>query len=68
MKLLLKQENILGWLCPSERMIGWLWFAIGGSRVSDRLPRPWASKHIIREEMSCKREGKLFWIKITRLI
>jgi len=21
-------------------LIGWLWVAIGGSRVSDRLPRP----------------------------
>jgi len=27
-----------------------LWFTIGGSHVSDRLPRPQASKHIIREE------------------
>jgi len=49
MKLLLKQEKNLGWVCPSERMIGWLWFAIGGSRVSDRLPCPRASKHNIRE-------------------
>jgi len=31
-------------------MVGWLWFAIGGSHVSVRLPRPHASKHIIREE------------------
>jgi len=31
----------------------WLWFAIGGSLVSDRLPRPHASKRIIREEERC---------------
>lgn len=32
-------------------VIVWLWFAIGQSHVSDKLPRPRASKHIIREEM-----------------
>jgi len=26
------------WFCTE--LIGWLWFAIGGSDVSDRLPRP----------------------------
>jgi len=37
-------------------LIEWLWFAIGGSHVSDRLPRPHTSKHIIREEKRpCKR-------------
>jgi len=36
----------------SVKLIGWL-FAIGGSHVSDRLPRP---HH--------QREGKLFWFKI----
>jgi len=35
-----------------RELIGWLWFAIGGSHVSDRLPRPQTSEHIIREEMS----------------
>jgi len=29
-------------------LIGWLWFAIGGSHVSDRLPRPHYQR---REEM-----------------
>jgi len=47
-------------------LIGWLWFAIGWFHVSDRLPRPPITKHIIREEKSCKMEGRLFWIKITR--
>ena len=47
-------------------IIGWLWFAIGGSHVSDRLLRPHGIKRIIREEMRwcCEREGKLFWLKI----
>jgi len=37
-----------------------LWFAISGSPVSD-------SKHIIRERRChSKREGKSFWLKITR--
>jgi len=35
----------------------WLWFAIGGSHVIDRLSRPHASKHIMREEMSLQ-EGR----------
>jgi len=35
-----------------------LWFAIGGSLVSDRLPRPHATKHIIREEMSLQVGGE----------
>jgi len=41
-------------------LIGWLWFAIGGSPVSDRLPRP----HIIREvkRCRCKREGEVILI------
>jgi len=34
-----------------SELIGWLCFAIGGSHVSDGLPRPHRSKHIIREEM-----------------
>jgi len=41
---------------------GWLWFAIGGSPVSDRLPRPHAGKHIIREEMSLQEGGEVIWI------
>jgi len=41
-------------------LIGWLWFAIGGSHVSDRLPRPHGCKHIIREEMSLQEGRKLF--------
>jgi len=41
-------------------LIGWLWFAIGGSHMSDRLPRPHASEHVIREgkKFHCKRNGK----------
>jgi len=43
--------------CPT------LWFAIGQAHVSDRLPHPHTSKHvIIREEMLLKREEKLFWL------
>jgi len=30
-------------------LFGWLWFAIGRSHVSDRLPRPRGSKHVIRD-------------------
>jgi len=39
------------------------WFAIGGSVVSDRLPRPRASKHIIREEMTQQERLKATLIK-----
>jgi len=40
-------------------LIRWLWFAIGGSHVSDRLkPRPHASKHIIREERGVAAWGR----------
>jgi len=44
-------------------MAGWLWFVIGGSHVSDRLSRPHASKHIIREEMSLQEGGEVILIK-----
>jgi len=44
-------------------LIGWLWFAIGRSHVSDRLPRPHTNKHIIREEMSLQEGGEVFSIK-----
>jgi len=40
-KRLLEQEQMwagLDFVCGE--LIGWLWFAIGGSHVSDRLPRP----------------------------
>jgi len=47
-KRLLQQEYVYGYILI--QMIGWFWFAIGGSHVSDRLPRPLASEHIIREE------------------
>jgi len=30
-----------------QELIGWLWFAVGGSHVSDRLSRP----DVIRAEM-----------------
>jgi len=45
-----------------------LWFAIGGSHVSDRLTRPHASEDIIREEKWCRcnRDRKLFLLKIMR--
>jgi len=46
--------------------IGWLWFAIGESHVSDRLPRPRASKNVIREEMLLQEGGDLFRLNITR--
>jgi len=42
----------------------WLWSAIGGAHLSDRLPRPHASKHIIhREERALQEEGEIFLIK-----
>jgi len=40
-------------------LIGWLWFAIGGSHVSDRLPRPHASNDVAREETSLQKEHEL---------
>ena len=53
---LLKQEQMWAGLdCVCGELIGWLWFAIGGSHVSDRLPRP---RHHGREEMKSK--GELF--------
>jgi len=41
-KQLLDQEQMWAGLdfIHVELLIGWLWFAIGGSHVSDRLPRP----------------------------
>jgi len=60
-KRLLEQEQKLGrTLFCSWGIIGWLWFAIGGSHVSDRLSHPRASNHINRVEMSLQ-EGELFW-------
>jgi len=38
-----------------------MWSAIGGSHVSDRLPRPRASKHVIRDEKS---EGSYFVLRL----
>jgi len=43
-------------------LIEWLWFAIGRSHVSDRLSRP----RIEEENCRCKKQGKLFWLKIMR--
>jgi len=43
-----------------------MWSAIGGSHVSDRLPRPRASKHvIIRDEKS---EGSYFVLRLQAVI
>jgi len=49
-------------------LIGWLWFAIGRSHVTDRLSRPHSSKHIIRKEKRyrCKEKGKIIVLKIMR--
>ncbi len=39
-----------------QELIGWLWFTVGRSHVTDRLlSSPWASKHAIREEISLKK-------------
>jgi len=43
--------------CACGELIGWLWFAIGWSHASDRLPRP-------RHQRSRKWEGKIFWFKM----
>jgi len=40
-------------------LIGWLWLAIGGSHVSDRLSRPHGSKHHQRRDVESLRKLRL---------
>jgi len=44
-------------------LIVWLWSAIGGSHVSDRLPRPHASRRFIGDEMSLQEGWEIIFIK-----
>jgi len=39
------------------------WFTIGQSHESDRLPRPYASKHVIRKETSLQDGREAILIK-----
>jgi len=58
-KQLLKQDKVLvGFDFVYRKLIGWLWFAIGLSLVSDRFvlaPVNGSSE----KRCNCKREGKL---------
>jgi len=38
-------------------LIGWLWFAIGGSHVSDRLLGPQVSTHHLRRDVTARGRG-----------
>jgi len=45
-------------------MIGWLWIAIGGSHVSDRLAPLSSSEN--RRDVSARGRGSYFDLKITK--
>lgn len=47
-----KKKKNVGMDFVHGKLNGWLWFAIRGSHVSDRMSRPRTSKHVTRGEMN----------------